>query len=82
TKTNIVTAAEITEGYSSDTQYLPQLVNATEIHFNIKEVSAGKAYSSKNNVETIVEAGVTPYIPFKKNMVASGPTVNYLRKTG
>ena len=79
-KTNIVTAAEITEGYSNDTQYLPQLVNATKLNFDIREVSADKAYSSKNNVETIVEAGGTPYIPFKKNMVARARTPRLWKK--
>lgn len=80
TQTNIVTATEITEGYSNDTKYLPQLVDATKLNFDIREVSADKAYSSKNNVETIIEAGGTPYIPFKKNMVARARTPRLWKK--
>ncbi|MBI4017715.1 MAG: transposase [Candidatus Aenigmarchaeota archaeon] len=69
TKTNIVTAVEVTEGYGADSPRLPELVNATKLHFDIKQVSADKAYSSVNNLEIIERAGGEPFIPFKSNTV-------------
>ena len=45
----------------------PDFVRTTAEHFSIGEVSADKAYSSKQNLHAIVDAGGTPYIPFKPN---------------
>ncbi|MBN1468545.1 MAG: IS5 family transposase [Fusobacteriaceae bacterium] len=67
-KTNIVTGVKITEGHENDSPQLNELVKRTAESFNIKEVSADKAYSSKANLEVISETGGTPYIPFKKNV--------------
>lgn len=67
TKTNIVTCAEITEAYSNDCPKLQPLLKETCERFNIKEVSADKAYLSKNNFRAIEDAGGVPYIPFKKD---------------
>ena len=39
----------------------------TAKHFNVKEVSADKAYSSRANLELAKKLGAMPYIPFKKN---------------
>ena len=64
-KTNIVTAVEIREKDASDTKLLPDLVNATAVHFDMREVSADKGYSSVNNTNVIAEHGATPYIAFK-----------------
>jgi len=62
-----VTSAEITEAYSHDTKEFPSLVNATSRNFNIKEVSADKAYSSRENIELVDSIGATSFIPFKSN---------------
>ena len=35
--------------------------------FDIKEVSADKAYSSRDNLDLVNELGAKPYIPFKDN---------------
>jgi transposase len=68
-KTNIITHVEVTEGRASDCVQLPTLIEETAKLFNIKEVSADKAYLSRNNLQLIYEKGAIPFIPFKKNSV-------------
>jgi len=67
-KTNIITAVNITEGTSSDSNELKSLIEQTAENFNMSEVSADKAYTSKKNLEFIKEHGAIPFIPFKKNV--------------
>ena len=67
-KTNIITAVNITEGTSSDSNELKSLIEQTAENFNMSEQSGDKAYSSKKNLETIKEHGAIPFIPFKKNV--------------
>ncbi len=64
-KTHVVTSAEVTATETADSPQLPQLVNATAKTFDINEVSADKAYSSKSNLNAVVAVNGTPYIPFK-----------------
>ena len=64
-KTNVVTAVEIREKDASDTKLLPDLVNTTAAHFDMREASADKGYSSVNNTNVIASHGATPYIAFK-----------------
>jgi len=64
-KTHVVTSAEVTATETADSPQLPALVNATAKTFNISEVAADKAYSSKSNIEAIVAVNATPFIPFK-----------------
>src|SRR6266850_5475991 len=64
-KTNVVTAVEIRDKDASDTKLLPDLVHTTAAHFDMREVSADKGYSSINNHEVIASHGATPYIAFK-----------------
>jgi transposase len=67
-KTNIITAVEITHNNSGDCPKLPTLMKATaEQGFTINEVTADKAYSSRENYDTVQELGGQAYIPFKKN---------------
>lgn len=66
-KTNIVTSVEVTEGSANDSPFLPLLVANTARHFTMREVSADKGYSSRNNLEWIAKVGATPYIPSKSN---------------
>jgi len=66
-KTNVITAARVTRDYSHDTNEFKPLVRSTSEGFEIKEVSADKAYSSKDNLSLVDELGGTPYIPFKEN---------------
>ncbi len=67
-KTNIVTGVEITEGHANDSPQLKSLVNQTAENFNMAKCTGDKAYSSKNNLKIIQEAGGVPFIPFKSNV--------------
>lgn len=66
-KTNIITAVAITHSFSGDSPELPNMIRTTNKYFNIVEVSADKAYSSRKNLDLINQIGAVPYIPFKKN---------------
>ncbi len=73
-KTNIITAVEVgTENHSADNPQFIPLVNATHSNgFEIQEVSADKAYVSRNNMEAVHQVGGMPYIPFKSNSTQKG----------
>jgi transposase len=72
-KTNIITAVDIGDEWSGDTNRLIPLVEDTRKGgFLINEVSADKAYSSRNNLNYIDSIGATPYIPFRVNATAKG----------
>lgn len=67
TKTNIISSVEITDENGADCPQFTPLVQATANNgFSIVELSADKAYSSRENYETVAEAGGQAYIPFKK----------------
>lgn len=69
-KTNVVTAAEVTAGTgegSVDSPHLPGLVETTQKVFEVEEVSADMAYSSRDNLTQVSRMFVTPYVPFKSN---------------
>lgn len=66
-KTNIITAVEVSGAHGADSNYFPPLVNETAKHFEIKEVSADKAYSSRANMRVVAAKGATPFIAFKEN---------------
>jgi len=66
-KTNIITSVEITDGKANDSPPFTPLLTDTAKLFNVKEVSADKAYSSRANLELAKKLGAMPYIPFKKN---------------
>ena len=71
-RTNIITSCQITEGTSGDSPELPKLVRATSENFEMLEVSADKAYQSRNNFNEIAKAGAVPFIPFKSNSTGKG----------
>lgn len=71
-KTNLVTAVSLTEGNAGDSPEFGPLVERTAQVFGIDEVSADKAYSSRENHNIVDELGGTAYIPFTEN--ASGKT--------
>jgi len=65
-KTNVITSAEITDGDGADSpQFSPLVKTTAENCFNIKEMTADKAYSSRDNLETVAQVGGQAYIPFK-----------------
>jgi len=67
TKTNVVTAIEIHERDTNDCPVLPSLVDTTAKNFDVKEVSADKAYSGGESHDAIAKVGAVPYIAFKAN---------------
>lgn len=67
-KTNIITSVEITDGFSNDSPQLSSLVRQTVEQFEVKEVSCDRAYSSRENLQLIVDEGAIPFIPFKSNV--------------
>ena len=71
-KTNIVTSVEITGAHVHDTKMFAPLVNSTAKNFEIAEISADKAYSSKANLTVAENKGIKPYIDFKKNTKPTG----------
>ena len=74
-KTNIVTSVEISDGYANDYHYFKGLVARTgENGFNMKEVSADKAYLGGENLLVTLRQGAIPYIPFKSNSIAGQST--------
>ena len=67
-KTHTVTSVRITEAYRNDSTQFTELVNTTAKSFTIDEVSADKAYSSRENLEIVTSHGGTAFIPFKSNV--------------
>ena len=68
-KTNIIVGVVVKDGTSPDCPELIPLVEKASKHFDMKEVSADKAYLSRANLKAIAEAGAIPLIPFKKNSI-------------
>jgi transposase len=64
-KTHIVTSVEATPTETADAPQFVPLVKATAKTFDINEVSADKAYSSKRNLNAVMAMNGTAYIPFK-----------------
>lgn len=71
-RTNIVTSVIITKEYGADSPQFVPLVRQTANGFEIREVSADLAYSSRSNIEAIRSMGGIPYIPFKSNATDKG----------
>jgi transposase len=71
-KTNVVTAVEITDQYAGDSPQFTPLVERTAQGFVMNEVSADKAYLSRDNLKTVVAHNAMPYIPFKSTSASVG----------
>jgi transposase len=67
-KTNVITKVEITTSKVNDSIMFKPLVEHTAKYFNMQEVSADKAYSSKANLKVVHDYRAIPFIPFKKNV--------------
>lgn len=67
TKTNTITAVEVTTGNLSDHNQLPGLVKQTSSNFNAERYSCDKAYSSQKNLQLIASLEALPFVAFKKN---------------
>lgn len=72
TKTNVITAVQVTSHSIGDGPMLPQLLADTAAQFNVERVSADKAYCGERNLEAITNVGATPFIPFKVNATSGG----------
>jgi transposase len=67
--THIVTSVELSRARTHDSPYFKPLVEQTaRAGFTMKEISADKGYISADNLQTAVDHGATPYIPFKTNV--------------
>lgn len=70
-RTNVVTSVVVTESWVNDSTQLPDLLASTAKNFNMKEVSADKAYLGNLNLMAIEAHGAVPFIPFKVDSVLS-----------
>jgi transposase len=67
-KTNIIVSAEITPSNSPDCpEFIPLSNKAQSSGFQIKEITADKAYLSRDNYSYASDIGAQAYIPFKKD---------------
>ena len=57
----------ITNEHAADAPQFEKLIENVSKNFEIKEISADAAYSSKRNIETVLKHGGKPYIMFKSN---------------
>ena len=72
TKTNVITAVEITDENGADCpKFLPLMERNYANGFSVQEVSADKAYSSRDNLELVGKHNGVAYIPFKSNAVGN-----------
>ena len=67
--TNIVTGMDISGRSHHDSYFFKPLVKQTSENFQLREVSADKAYLGRQNMELVESFGATPFIPFKSNTV-------------
>jgi transposase len=75
TATHVIASVEATESTVGDAVMLtPLLKSSVERGFNVKELSADKAYLSNDNLVAIEAAHAVPYIPFKSNSKGTGRT--------
>jgi transposase len=68
-KTNVITSVEIGDKDAADSPFFKPLLETTAKGFNVKEVTADKAYLSHDNLAAVEKLGGTAYIPFKSNSV-------------
>jgi hypothetical protein len=67
--TKTVTAVDISGWAANDTTYFVPLLERTAAHFDVREVSADKAYISRKNLNVVEMVGGMPFIPFRSNTV-------------
>lgn len=80
TKTHVITTLTVTEGHENDCPQFTTLLSATKAKgFDMREVSADKAYLSNENLAAIEATGAAAYIPFKTNSSPTGNTEAWQR---
>lgn len=68
-KINVITAVDISGRTVHDSRLFAPLLKTTADHFQLSEVSADKAYLSREILDAVERAGATPYVPFKTSTV-------------
>ena len=68
-KSNVIASVEVTDGTAADSSEFIRLVEQASSGFHIREVSADKAYLSRENFDSVAAIGAIPYIPFKSNTI-------------
>lgn len=67
-QTNVVVHCETSHRHANDSPYFKPLITAAaDAGFNIREVSADKAYSTRDNLRLVTKNGGMSYIDFKDN---------------
>ena len=69
--TNIVTDIVVTDENVGDSPQFKKLIRNTAKNFEVNDVCADMAYSSRQNYEIVGQYGGTAYIPFKSNAKGS-----------
>lgn len=67
TRTNVICEAEVTPGNFSDAKQAPKIILRANANFDMKELSADKAYSTKLIFRILQAINAIPYVPFKRN---------------
>ena len=78
TKTNVITAVNVTDRNGGDSRQFKSLVERTTNAFQVKEVSGDKAYSSFSNLEAVERIGAAPFVPFRSG---SGPASKWTQQS-
>ena len=68
---NVIASVIVTDGNKNDSPYFKQLLEEAAANFEIEEVSADKAYLSRDNLKAAGDLNISPFIPLKKNSVKS-----------
>ena len=68
TETGIITCADVSDSRDHDTRYFAPLVADTAEHFDMHQVAADKAYTSRNNYAQVDGFGAVLFAPFKSNV--------------
>lgn len=72
TKTHALVNVQLTDEHGADSpQFLPMLEELKDAGFTFLEVTADKAYLSRDNYQGAADLGFDPYIPFKVDSTAS-----------
>ena len=69
TETGIITCADVSNWRDHDNRYFAPLVADTAEHFDMHQVAADKAYTSRNNYAQVDGLGAVLFAPFKSNVV-------------
>lgn len=78
-KTHVVTSVELSERHAHDGKFFEPLVNDTARNFNLRDVSADKAYSHRAHLRLVEKHGGTPYIAFRSNARGDGKCATWNR---